>query len=94
MERRVNIFNLNLKKLNLSAWIVLLISYVAPYRVEETGRKLFGYPFAFIKFNAWNDSRVPLMSSSFDLFMFVIDILVIYLLVSGLKKIFRNESTD
>jgi len=86
MERKLNIFNLNLKILNLSAWLLFLISFIAPFRISENGAKLFGYPFAYMKLYEWNRSRFPIMSLSFDLIWFVVDILLIYFIISRIQN--------
>lgn len=91
MKRKLNIFNLNLKTLNLSAWLLLLISFIAPFRISENGSKLFGYPFAFMKLFEWNKSRFPIMSLSFDLIWFVVDILLIYFLISKTQYYMRKN---
>ncbi len=91
MEKKLNIFNLNLKRLNLSAWLTVLSLYVLPYKVAEDGGKLFGYPFTYLQFHSWTDTKIPLMFLGVQVAIFAIDILIIYFVLTGLEKIFMKR---
>lgn len=82
------IFNeFNLKFFNLSAWMTIIIAYITPYRVEGDFKKLYGLPFAFLKTNAWIESRIPLVGNNLDFGFFLIDVIIIYTALTVVKRI-------
>lgn len=86
-KRNVNIFNLDLKTFNACAWIIVLITYVMPGRLDQSSRKIYGYPFSFLTYSGENGLNSPLQSFGFDILIFLIDILVLYFIIINLKKI-------
>lgn len=82
------IFNeFDLKLFNLSAWMTIIIAYITPYRVEGDFKKLYGLPFSFFKTHELAQSKIPLVGNSLDLFRFLIDVIIIYTILTVVKRI-------
>ena len=84
-KRVFNEFDLNL--FNLSAWMTVIIAYITPYRVGDDFKKLYGLPFAYLKTNQWIESRIPLVRNNLDLALFLIDVIIIYAVITVVKRI-------
>ncbi|WP_314585793.1 hypothetical protein [Paenibacillus terrigena] len=83
---------INLRILNLSAWIALLTIIIVPGKVYNAGilRTEFGFPFRFFVeyHNKMNESHVWFLRGiRIDLLYFMFDVLIIYGILHGLLYI-------
>ncbi len=85
-KRNINVFNLNSKIFNACAWIIVLITYVMPGRLDQANRKIYGYPLSFLTYSGENGFNSPLQSFEFNLFVFLIDILILYFIIVKVSK--------
>jgi len=76
----------DMKTLNICAWLTILVAYVTPYRIGESGKFMYGYPFAFLQIHPMSISRIPLLGSGLDLLMFFIDLYVIYVAIKLINR--------
>lgn len=67
--------------------MTIIIAYITPYRVEGDSKKLFGLPFTFFKTLELSVSRIPLIGNNFDIFWFFADVIIIYAVLTGIKRI-------
>jgi len=88
---------MNRKFLNWSAWIALVLTYIVPYQIDGLAMKC-GFPIRFWKIYISTTPNSSLMnSSSLNLFELLINILIIYLVISFICKLYikqRNEEND
>lgn len=81
--------NFNKRFLNWSIWLSLLLAYVFPYRIDGSFIKC-GFPFRFWKFRiglSTTPNSSLLNSTSIDMFILILNILIIYLLISFTYKL-------
>ncbi len=84
----------DIKMLNLCAWLTVLVAYITPYRIGDSGKYMYGYPFPFIQIHPLSTSRIPLLGSGLNLLMFFIDLYAIYILIKIISSIvhrFKGE---
>jgi len=90
-EYKKSVFDVRM--MNICAWITIILTYITPYRVNEEGSILFGYPFAFYIRHPLNKSRIPLLSGSLDLLIFIIDLAIIYFAIKLLNMVLHIFKT-
>ena len=78
----------NRRLFNWSVWISLVLTYVLPYQIDGSAIKC-GFPIRFwkIRINTIPNSSL-LNSSSLDLLLLTINILIIYLIISFVYKLY------
>ncbi len=81
------------KLFNWSAWIALVLTYIVPYQIDGLAMKC-GFPIRFwiIHINTTPDSSL-LNSSSLNLFELAINILIIYLIISFIYKLYIMQKS-
>lgn len=90
--------NFNKRIFNLSIWLSLLLAYVFPYKINDSSIEC-GFPFRFWKIRigmSANPNSSLLNSTSLNLFILTINILILYLIISlsyklYIKKMNRND---
>lgn len=80
---------ISMKVLNQSAWLLLLMTYVLPYRVTDGFETRYGYPFAFLSTYGNEVGLTPIMSTSVNGMILLVDIVLIYYGVTLLMKVAR-----
>ena len=91
--------NYNKRFFNWSILLSLLLAYVFPYKIDGSFIKC-GFPFRFWKIRM-SMSVIPnsslFMSTSLDLFLLAINIVIIYLIISFTYKLYvkkKNKNDD
>ena len=87
----------DVKMLNVCAWLTVFIAYVTPYRISDSGKFMYGYPFAFLQIHPMSTSRIPLLGSGLDLLIFFIDLYVIYIAIKLTTRViqaFRRPGSE
>ena len=76
------------KLFNWSAWIALVLTYIVPYQIDGLAVKC-GFPIRFWKIYTNNTPNSSLLnSSSLNLLELAINILIIYLIISIINKLY------
>ena len=85
---------LDRKLFNWSAWIVLVLTYILPYQVDGLAMKC-GFPLRFwtIYINTKPNSSL-LSSSSLNLVELLINILITYLIISFINKLYIKQNNN
>jgi len=86
-------FSFNIREMNICAWLVLVITYVTPYRQINSNLFIYGYPFAFFEVHTRSQSTIPLMSNLLSLLPFFLDILIVHFVLVVIRKVwykYRN----
>lgn len=79
------------KLFNWSAWIVLVLTYIVPYQIDGLAMKC-GFPLRFWKIYINNKSNSSLLnSSSLNLIELLINILIAYLIISFIYKLYIKQ---
>ena len=78
---------LNKKIFNLSAWIVIVSTYVLPSHNYGEFKTLFGYPLAYLTIYDNALSRTLLSSFNLNIGILLLDIFIIYFIISVVKKL-------
>ncbi len=81
------------KILNAALWIEIVLSYFLPFRVTNDFQYQVGFPISFISVYDTKPSINPFMSMHFNPLGFVLDVVVIYLLITGLIKLYQKKRT-
>ena len=87
--------NINLNILSTSLLITLSSVFLLPYSSSDGFRFNFGYPFSFVTTYDWPNpieaNEILLMRVSIDIFPFLINVIIIYLIIylayEGIKKL-------
>ncbi len=91
--------NFNKRLFIWSVWLSLLLAYVFPYKIDGSFIKC-GFPFRFWKIRiglSTTTNSSLLNSTSIDLFILTLNILIIYLLISFTYKLYikkMNKNDD
>ncbi|WFR59872.1 hypothetical protein QA584_12565 [Anaerocolumna sp. AGMB13025] len=83
---------LNLRRLNLSAWLMVLFTYLLPYRYADGFETTFGYPIPYITIHDIPIERTPFMSMNINVLAFLINIFIIYIIISLATKLWKRLS--
>lgn len=84
----------NLNILYSSILLTILIAYVTPCRYIEDWRKMFGLPFGWFTVYYDRVGDVILTSTGVNLFPFLADVFILYLVISGVHKLYwKKKST-
>ncbi len=79
------------KLLNWSAWIALVLTYIVPYKIDGLAVS-FGFPIRFWQFHINKTPNSSLLnSSSLNLLELAINILIIYLIISIIYKLYIKQ---
>lgn len=81
---------LNLKILNWSAWILLFLTYILPYRYTDGFETSFGYPIPFVSIYDIPIDSTPFMSMSVNALAIIFDVLIVYLVISMVMKLWNR----
>lgn len=85
---------LNLRRLNWSAWITLFLTYILPYRYTDGFETSFGYPIPFVSIYDIPIDRTPFMSMSVNALAIIFDVLIVYLVISIVMKLWNRFHKD
>lgn len=87
-----NLFEqINWKAINLSAWIVIIVAYVYPFRFIDNGARV-GFPISFLTVydkKEWNSNL--LVSFDIDLGSLILDIAIVYLVIISLRGLYKRN---
>ncbi|MEC0238208.1 hypothetical protein P4H71_28240 [Paenibacillus kribbensis] len=85
-----NLFEkINWKVMNLSAWIVIIVAYVYPFRFVDNVTKV-GFPISFLTVYGKEWRTNLLMSFDIDLGRLIINIAIVYLVITVLVRIYKR----
>lgn len=82
------------RAMNISAWLVVILAYVYPFRAVENGWIEVGFPFSFLTiYNHWQTNLLASLSlNPLGLFL---NIVIVYLLISVPRSLRgRSKETD
>lgn len=87
---------INLKVLNLAAWLTILLTFITPYELSSGGFKTWGFPFKyFTTYDFPQDGNTLLFSTSTNISVLFSNIVVIYLFLITLiflkRKLRKNK---
>jgi hypothetical protein len=82
--------NFNFRRVNLSAWLMVIITYILPYRYSDGFETSFGYPIPFLSVYDIPIERTPLMSMNINALALIINIFAIYIIISFAIKIWKR----
>ena len=77
----------NKKIFNLSAWIVIVSTYVLPSHNYGEFETIFGYPLGYLTIYDNALSRTLLSSFNLNIGILLLDIFIIYFIISVVKKL-------
>ena len=81
----------NKKIFNMSAWIVVLLTYVLPsHNPGEFGSK-FGYPFAYLTIYDNSLNKTLLSSFYLNVGILIINILIVYFIIYIVQKLLTKK---
>jgi hypothetical protein len=85
-----NLFRqINWKVMNLSAWIVVIITYVFPFHYIDNATAKVGFPFSFLSvYKNWNTNL--LISFNIDLGSLILNIVIVYLIITVIRKLYNQ----
>ncbi len=86
----VNMKKLNLKRLNFAAWLTLFVTYLMPYRFTDGFETSYGYPIPFVSIYNSPLRKTPFYSMSVNLLAVIIDVLILYLILSIVMRIWNK----
>lgn len=79
------------KLFNWSAWIALILTYIVPYQIDDLSVK-FGFPIRFWQFYINKSPNSSLLNSSdLNLLELTFNILIIYLIISTVYKLYIKQ---
>lgn len=82
------------KLFNWSIWIALILTYIVPYQIDGLAMKC-GFPIRFWKIYIFTTPNSSLLnSSSLNLFELAINILIIYLIISLIYKLYIKQKSE
>ncbi|MEA5093644.1 MAG: hypothetical protein VB128_01690 [Sedimentibacter saalensis] len=81
------------KLFNWSVWIILVLTYIVPYQIDGLAIKC-GFPIRFWRIYISTTPNSSLLnSSSLNLLELAINILIAYLIISFVYKLYINQRT-
>lgn len=81
------------KLFNWSAWIALVLTYIVPYQIDGLAVKC-GFPIQFWQIHISNTPNSSLLnSSSLNLLELGINVLIIYLIISIIYKLYIKQKS-
>lgn len=80
----------NVKLLNISAWLVVLLTYLLPTFKYEQYEVKFGYPIPFLTIYNKEIQKTLLTSFNLNLIALIFDILLIYFILKFIIKVYRR----
>lgn len=88
--KKLDLKSLNLKTLNLSAWLTVISTYLLPYRHTDGFETSFGYPMPFISVHDVPIGRTPFSSMSVNALALIINVLIVYIILSAITKVWKR----
>ncbi|MNW25389.1 hypothetical protein D3C74_21300 [compost metagenome] len=91
MDQIKNMFKqLDWKAMNISAWFVLIITYIYLIRFVEDKLDVIGFPFPFL--TVYDKELGPSLFSSFhiDLGSLILNIAIVYLVITLLSRLYTR----
>ena len=83
--KRINWF-----QVNLSAWIVIIITYIAPFQHQNNDSVTAGFPLSFLTINTRNSNNSFLKSFDLNIASLFLNIIIVYIIVLLIEKLYRN----
>lgn len=75
--------NFDIKFLNISFWITLILAYTVPTKQA----KIYGFPFKFFKVYSESQSDSLIFSSEFRILSFLSNVIIIVIILNLLNKL-------
>ncbi|MDZ4993414.1 hypothetical protein GNF80_10605 [Clostridium perfringens] len=73
---------INLRVLNLAAWLTVLLTFITPFELNSGGFKTWGFPFKyFTTYEFPQESNTLLFSTSINISYLFSNIVIIYLVI-------------
>lgn len=85
--------SVNLNILYPSILLTIMIAYVTPCRYIEDWRKIFGFPFGWFTVYYDRIGDIILTSTAVNLWPFIANILIIYLLIFGVNRLYLKKKS-
>ena len=81
---------INWKVFNIALWIELFLAYILPFRVINNFEFKVGFPISFISVYDTKISHNPMMSMYLNPVALLIDVVIIYFVILGVKNIYNK----
>lgn len=87
-EMKKLIKRINWFQLNLSAWIVIIITYIAPYQYLGNNSFTVGLPLKFltVTIRSWDNSFS--ISNALNIASLFLDIMIVYLIIALIVRLY------
>lgn len=73
---------INLRVLNLAAWLTVLLTFITPFELNSGGFKTWGFPFKyFTTYEFPQESNTLLFSTSISISGLLFNVVIIYLVI-------------
>lgn len=73
---------INLRVLNLAAWLTVLLTFITPFELNSSGFKTWGFPFKyFTTYEFPQESNTLLFSTSISISGLFFNVVIIYLVI-------------
>lgn len=79
---------INWKILNSALWIEIVLSYFLPFHVIHDFQYQVGFPMAFLSVYDRQPGKSPFLSMHLNPLGFLLDVLIIYLVLAALGKVY------
>ena len=78
---------IDLKTLNISAWIIVISTYLLPFREYDGFETSIGYPIPFISVHDVANGSAPFSSMYVNVFALLLNIVIVYIIFSVITVI-------
>ncbi|MGF7127797.1 hypothetical protein J2T56_002528 [Natronobacillus azotifigens] len=85
LSKRINWF-----QMNLSAWLVIIISYIIPFNFLEDGSATVGFPLPFLTIYIRNWSNDFSTFFNLNIAALFLDIIIVYLIITLIDKLYKK----
>ena len=81
---------IDLKTLNISAWLIVISTYLLPFREYDGFETSIGYPIPFISVHNVPNGRAPFSSMYVNVLAMLLNVVIIYIIFSVIKVIWKR----
>ncbi len=81
---------IDLKRLNISAWLIVISAYLLPFREYDGFETSIGYPIPFISVHDVPNGSTPFSSMYVNVFALLLNIVIVYIIFSVITVIWKR----
>ncbi len=81
---------IDLKRLNISAWLIVISTYLLPFREYDGFETSIGYPISFISVHDVPNGSAPFSSMYVNVLALLLNVVIVYIILNAITLIWKK----